>query len=413
MEVWGADIGNRYLEATTKEKLYIVPGSEFEELQGHILVIHKALYGLKSSGLRWSQRFHDIMLQLGFKPCKADPCVWLRKMKNKCEYIAIYVDDLLIASEKPHQIIQDLKEKFKLKIKGDGSLDYHLGCDYKPDKHGTLAAQPTKYINKILESYKKMFPNEHFLNVKSPLEKDDHPELDNTKLCNEEQITKYMCMIGQLQWAITLGRYDILAYVIPMSRFRLAPKIGHLEVVKRVYGYLVKTKHFAIRYTTEEPDYSHLPKQEYEWTTTVYGNVKVEIPKDIPKPLGKRVVTTTFLDANLFHDIVTGKSVTAVLDFVNTTLTDWFSKTQATVETATYGSELVAAKTATEQIMNLRNTLRYLGVPIITKAYMFGDSCHKLNHTSIHSQQKTQHVVISWGERSHCCQQIRIPLVFI
>ena len=53
MKVWGADIGNAYLEATTKIKLYIVAGPEFEGLQGHILVIHKALYGLKSSGLRW------------------------------------------------------------------------------------------------------------------------------------------------------------------------------------------------------------------------------------------------------------------------------------------------------------------------------------------------------------------------
>ena len=75
MEVWGADIGNVYLEAITKEKLYIVAGPEFGELQGHVLVIHKALYGLKSSGLRWSQRLHDIMLQLGLKPCKPDPCV--------------------------------------------------------------------------------------------------------------------------------------------------------------------------------------------------------------------------------------------------------------------------------------------------------------------------------------------------
>ena len=40
MKVWAADIGKAYLEATTKEKLYIVAGHEFEELQGHILVIH-------------------------------------------------------------------------------------------------------------------------------------------------------------------------------------------------------------------------------------------------------------------------------------------------------------------------------------------------------------------------------------
>ena len=49
------------------------------------------------------------MLQLRFKPFKADPCVWLREVKNKYEYITIYVDDLLIASEEPQKIIQDLK----------------------------------------------------------------------------------------------------------------------------------------------------------------------------------------------------------------------------------------------------------------------------------------------------------------
>ena len=101
---------------------------------------------------------------------------------------------------------------------------------------------------------------------------------------------------------------------------------------------------------------------------------KEEIPKDIPKPLGKRVIKTTFLDTNLLHDIVKGKLVIAVLHFVNTTATDWFSKRQATVETATYGSEFVAAETAAEQIMDLRNTLRYLGIPIMTKLYMFSDN---------------------------------------
>ena len=80
---------------------------------------------------------------------------------------------------------------------------------------------------------------------------------------------------------------DILAQVMSISRFILAPKIGHLERMKRLYGYLANTKHFAIGYKTKEPAYSQLPKQEYEWTRTVYGNIKEEIPKDIPKPLGK------------------------------------------------------------------------------------------------------------------------------
>ena len=211
-----------------------------------------------------------------------------------------------------------MTDKFKLKIKGDGQLEYHLASH----KGGMLVAQPIRYVNKILESYKKMFPDKNFINDKSPLEKKDHPELDNSELCNEEQITKYMCMIGQLLWAITLDWYDILTHVMSMARFRLSPKIGHLERMMRLYGYLVKTKHFAIRYRTKEHDYSPLPRKEYKWTKTVYGNVKEEIPKDIPKPLGKRIISTTFLDANLLHDIVTGKTVTAVLHFVNTTPSD-------------------------------------------------------------------------------------------
>ena len=80
------------------------------------------------------------------------------------------------------------------------------------------------------------------------------------------------------------------------------------------------------------------------------------------------------MDANLNHCLATGKYLTGCLHFVNKTPVDWHFKKQATVETATYGSEFVAAKTATEQIMDIRQTLRYLGAPIGTKSFLFGDN---------------------------------------
>ena len=49
-------------------------------------------------------------------------------------------------------------------------------------------------------------------------------------------------------------------------------------------------------------------------------------------------------------------------------------KRQSTVETATYGSEFVAARTAVDQIIDIRTTLQYLGVPVSDKSYMFGDN---------------------------------------
>ena len=42
-ETWANDIGNAYLEAETREKVYIIAGPEFEELKGHVLIIRKAL----------------------------------------------------------------------------------------------------------------------------------------------------------------------------------------------------------------------------------------------------------------------------------------------------------------------------------------------------------------------------------
>ena len=95
-----------------------------------------------------------------------------------------------------------------------------------------------------------------------------------------------------------------------------------------LYGYLSKTKHYAIRYRTELPDCSHPPVQEFDWERTVYGKIVEEIPKDAPDPLGNEVVTMMFLDANLMHDVLTGRSVTAMLHFFNTTAGDWYSKRQ-------------------------------------------------------------------------------------
>ena len=135
LELWGADIGNAYLEAFTDEKLDIVAGPEFQELEGYILIFLKALYGLKSSGKRWAEVIHGILRDMKFLPSKADPCIWLRKPPNlRCyEYIAVYVDDLCIAAESPSAIIQIFKSKYHLKIKGDGKLTYHLVIQFPPE----------------------------------------------------------------------------------------------------------------------------------------------------------------------------------------------------------------------------------------------------------------------------------------
>jgi hypothetical protein len=156
-----------------------------------------------------------------------------------------------------------------------------------------------------------------------------------------------------------------------------------LERIKRIYGYLSKMRHAALRVRTDEPDYSAIPDQDFDWGYTVYGKVDEIIPEDTPEALGRWVTITHYVDANLFHCMLTGRSVTGILDLVNKTPIDWLSKKQATVETATYGSEFVAARTCVERSIDLRNTLRYLGIPIRKKAYMFGDNESVVNSSTM------------------------------
>ena len=91
----------------------------------------KALYGLKSSGKRWHDRLHDVLRDLSFTPSKAEEDIWMKDMGDHYDYIAVYVDDLLIASKDPKSIIEALEsDPINFKLKGTGPLSFHLGCDY-------------------------------------------------------------------------------------------------------------------------------------------------------------------------------------------------------------------------------------------------------------------------------------------
>ena len=64
-------------------------------------------------------------------------------------------------------------------------------------------------------------------------------------------------------------------------------------------------RHAAICIHVDEPDYSD-PDLDYDWSKTVYGEPDEFKPDDAPEPLGKHVTLTHYVDANLFHDALTG-----------------------------------------------------------------------------------------------------------
>ena len=151
--------------------------------------------------------------------------------------------------------------------------------------------------------------------ARPPLEESDHPELDTSELCNDEEIRQYQTLIGQLMWTVTLEGLALLhlSWLCPGSGKLPGYDISDRSKGSLDFGYLAKLSHGAIRYRFHEPDYSNLPHKQYDWARTVCNGAREQLPHDLPKPLGRQVTSTHYVDANLHHDLVTSKAVTAIL----------------------------------------------------------------------------------------------------
>ena len=75
--------------------------------------------------------------------------------------------------------------------------------------------------------------------------------MDTSEILEGDMAAKYLTMVGQLQWLVTLGRFDLHAYVATMSRFRATPTQGHMDRLKRIYPYAIGTEGYAFRFRTD------------------------------------------------------------------------------------------------------------------------------------------------------------------
>ena len=386
LHLMSGDIGYACLNSYTKENVGFVAGPEFGPLAGHTMTIDKAIYGLCSSGACYHERFAETMRDMGITPSPADPDVWMHDAGDVYKYLVVYVDDL-IAIMKDHKAFFDELQRSPHSYTFNGLTEprYHLGADYFHDKDGTLCFGAQTYVKRLLTNFESLY-RELPCKEKSPLAKNDHPELDTSDVCTPDDIAKFHSIIGACQWMITLCCSDIDQAIMSLNRFHQSPRIGHVEHFIRIIGYIHHFPHAAIHFCTGIPDHQTIfgdTPITHEWMHTIYGNVTEDIPPDMPTPKGHPVHLTTFVDANLMHDLVTGRSCSGILHFLNQTPIDWFTKHQKQVETATYGSDFMAARQAIEQIMDLRYMLRMFGVPLDGPSWLFGDNCSVVTSSTL------------------------------
>ena len=223
--------------------MFIIAGPEFgPKLRGKRLLVFKALYGLKSSSARFHEHLSVTLRKLGYRPSKADPDLWIKEVDGHYEYIARFVDDLIVFSKDPMSIMKELEETYIMK--GVGKPQYYLGgdvIDLSPDwekENIDSAFSAETYICNALPKLAKLCEVEDFKKYNIPSDEMYHPEMDESPLLPPEKISLYQSLLGSANWIITLGRFDIHYAVNTLSRYSMAPREGHLKAMHRIFGYL-------------------------------------------------------------------------------------------------------------------------------------------------------------------------------
>jgi hypothetical protein len=255
LDLMSCDIGNAYLNAKCREKIWFVAGAECgPDLQGCVCKLVRALYGLKSYGVAWRGMFSEFVINvMGFKPTRADADVYMQRNLHNggtpyYEYLLVYVDDVLVISHAPEELMKQIGSKFEIKNGKYGPPTSYLGAGISKVQLSNgkerWSLDSKKYVKAAIDIVRGL-PAEDGRELKTskskhegPMPLNYEPELDSTPHCDEEHASRYRQIIGILRWAIKLGRIDILTEVLLLSQYQADPQEGHLEALYWIINYL-------------------------------------------------------------------------------------------------------------------------------------------------------------------------------
>ena len=393
MDVLSVDIQNAYLNAPTREKVWFRAGKEFGSKEGQVVVIVRALYGLRSSGSAWHAHLAQVLTDMKFTPSRGDPDLWPR-MANKptgekyWEYLLTYVDDIIVISHEVKAVMATIAQVYTIKAGSEKEPDQYLGATVRKWKLGEgqfcWGMSSSNYVKEAVRVVKlKLKAQEARLPARcqTPISFGYRPELDVTAYLDDEQTNYYQSLIGILRWAVELGRIDIAYEVSLLSSHLSSPRTGHMQQVYHVFGYLDQYDRSNLVFdpTDIEPNENKLMKVDWQ---QYYPEAKDELPPDMTEPLGKALSIHCFVDASHASEMLTRRSHTGVLIFLNKAPIIWHTKKQNTVETSTFSSDMVALCIAKEMVQALQCKLWMFGIPLKGIANVYCDNESVVNSTT-------------------------------
>ena len=122
-----------------------------------------------------------------------------------------------------------------------------------------------------------------------------------------------------------------------------------------------------------------------------------DLPSNMPEPKGNPVIISMFIDAAFSGDLVTRRSQSGILIFLNQAPITWYSKQQNMVEALTFGLEFIALRVGCKMNDGLRCKLRMMGVPIEGPTNVYCDNEAVVSNSSLaESTLKKKHISVCY-----------------
>jgi len=226
------------------------------------------------------------------------------------------------------------------------------------------------------------------------------PELDDSPELGPDEASYYASLVGMMRWMIELGRVDIATEVSELSSYLALPREGQFQAALHLMGYLKKHHNATLVLDPSKPKVNEEEFPRYDWEE-YYHDAHELIPHNAPSPRGESVDLRLYVDSDHAGEKRTRRSRTGFLIYLNSTLIQWLSKRQSTIESSVFGAEFVALKVGIETLRGIRYKLRMMGVPLS------GPSCILGDNMSVVKNSQAPHSVLTKKCNSVCYHAVR------
>ena len=121
---------------------------------------------------------------------------------------------------------------------------------------------------------------------------------------NVQGVQTYQELIGILRWAVEIRKVDILLEVLLMSSHLELTRVGHLQSVYHIFGYLKQVPKRKLYFDPTKASISEDRFKSFDWED-FYKDAQESIPIDMPSLREKSMPTHYCVDANHAGDKTT------------------------------------------------------------------------------------------------------------